>query len=153
MDNKTLEYWKPSGLLDYMDENYTSQLAQLLGECTDYVKEMGLDKVDETYLIVVIKRIFSFLILTYDSDKSSEQDYHTTQRLKSNNESRIYALTHLNLHIPTIAETLSDLKSYNKLGQKYFKNLDWEAEVLSIFARNRAFNLWYDAKEKLNTNK
>lgn len=121
-DNKTIEFWRPSGLLDKICSENKGILSEHLGDATDYIEEQGWTNL-ELHMQVVVAQIFFHM---------TEGEYAPSYPW-----SVMRANDAISDHYEDIAQDLYELKAYTVLGNRFFKEIDLEAELTELYVQSR----------------
>jgi hypothetical protein len=133
-DKSTVEYWKYSGLIDGLSDGAQKVVVELFflaAQVIDkngWVRHNGDKSGAEKYLMVVIRRAWSDI--TNICQTHEEMELHAD------------ALRELKRSIEAIGTELNDFNLYIPMGTKFFKTSDWEAEVISMFAKEWAYRIF-----------
>lgn len=115
-DKSTIEYWRPSGLLEGIREENRAALCELFESADEYVS---------THLIVAVRQMF--LQMTEGEQMFRDPGYSLSN---ANNK--------INDAMDKIASDIQDLMHHTCLLRKMFGHTDIEAEMLTLYANDKA---------------
>jgi len=118
-DNKSIDFWRSSKLIDEIKEENRADLCEIFGEAVDIVGDLS----NAIHFVVVIRGIFFELTQGESATKYPDSLRHACNCIYDNMDDMFLEL--------------QDLHHYIALGKKYFSKIDFESDVLELYIKNK----------------